>query len=118
MYATNSVIFELDFDVYSSNSTFTMTGINKNPVLISGLFTPLYTLNRNTVGVTLGMGSMINMGTIAFHQTQGLRNLLFLIHFTYEEELPTEYILLERGSQGASGYLKLSIISVTSGRQL
>ena len=108
---------ELLFDIYEKNGIVKSYGFNSNNVQIEGNYTPIYTVNNEILGAQFKSGSSFTFSDFEYRGSPFVSSHPFVFNFSYEESLPEEFILLEKGFPGQTGYLVFKLVKVPGGKR-
>jgi hypothetical protein len=108
---------ELLFDTYEKNGIIKSYGFNSENVTIEGNYTPIYTINNELLGARFQSGSSFTFPNFKYRGSPFVSSHPFVFNFSYQEALPNEFILLEKGSPGQTGYLVFKLIKEPSGKR-
>ena len=114
----NGVIMQLLFDVYDTKSELKSTGLKQRNFQIEGDYTPLYSIDKSKLGIQVSTKSSLNLGNIDFEIIKDIKPLLFHFELIYKNDLPNNYVLLERGSEIQDGYIKIILVKQETGRTI
>lgn len=108
---------ELLFDLYEKKGIIKSYGFNTQNVQIEGDYTPIYTQNKSLLGARFESGSSFSFADFKYRGSPFVSSHPFFFNFSYKEALPNEFILLEKGSPGQSGYLVFKLVKAEGGRR-
>ncbi len=108
-YSYHGIIMELVFDVYQDNSSVTSTGYINDSFAIEGSYTPLFTIDNSKIGLRVRTNAQIFLGNVDFRNDDQIKSIVFLFQVTYQESLPNNFILVDRGVEGQDGHLVISL---------
>lgn len=108
---------QLLFDLYEKNGIINSYGFNTQNVEITGNYVPIYSQNKNILGARFESGSSFSFSDFKYRGSPFVSSHPFLFNFSYKESLPKEFILLEKGSPGQSGYLVYKLVQTENGRR-
>ena len=114
----NGVLMQILFDVYDTNSEISSTGLTKRNFQIEGEYTPLYKIDKSKLGIKVNTKASLNLGKIDFEIIKEIKPLLFHFELIYKNDLPNNYILLERGNEIQDGYIKIILVKQEGGRAI
>lgn len=112
-----SILLEMYFDQYSKNDLLKSHGLNSLEYEIAGKYDTLNTNDKSTFGVRMYSGSSLNLNSIDFNNINDLiKSFVFYFQFSYSESLVDDFVLLSRGTADSDGYMKISLLKVSTGR--
>ena len=108
---------ELLFDTYEMNSLINSYGFNTKNVTVEGNYTPIYTENQQLLGAKFQSGSYYSFQDFPYRGSPFVSSHPFLFNFSYEEPLPDEFVLLEKGKPGITGYLQFKLVKTPNNKR-
>lgn len=108
---------EILFDIYEKNGVVNSYGFNSNKVEIQGNYTPIYSVDNNLLGARFESGSSFTFADFKYRGSPFVSSHPFVFNFSYKEALPAEFVLLEKGFPGQTGYLSFRLVQTDSGKR-
>lgn len=110
-YASYGVVLELLFDIYPGSKNMRSSGMLQLDYGVDGSFSAVNAVDRMRVGMVCDTSTSMNLGMVDFNNSQDLvRAFVFYFHLKYNESMPSELVLLTRGSKDRSGYIRVVLI--------
>ncbi len=118
-YGYRGILLEFPFDLYNKNtSSLQSQGLLKNTYSIEGGYQPLFMDDKNKIGVKFYPNSKINLEGVDFLNNDAIKSMIFYFKLSFEEDLPEEFILAQRGLPGENGFIRISLEKQEGGRSV
>ena len=108
---------EMLFDTYEKNGLINSYGFNTENVTVNGNYQPIFNENKNMLGAKFNSGSSFTFKDFPYRGSPFVSSHPFLFNFSYQEPLPDDFILLEKGTPGVTGYLQYKLVNAGNGRR-
>ena len=116
-YTFDGIIIELVFDIFTNDKTLTSRGMLELDYKLEGNFMAVHSSDRSRLGLIADRSTSIDLGSIDFNNSEDLvKSFCFYFHIKFDADLPQEFILLTRGIESKSGYMRISLVKKNNGR--
>lgn len=111
-------LVDFNFDVQNKASPLMNSGhLSQKQFTILGNYQPLKEIDSTQSGVKFNDQSYLNIDNVSFSQGNSpVQSALFMFEIEYQEPLPDNYMLIQRGQQGQPGFLAISLKKEGNGR--
>lgn len=101
---------EILFDSYKKSNELKSYGYKGGSIQLNGNYEPVFLSDESTTGVNFKSKSSFKYADFPYRSSPFVSSHPFLLDFQYKEGLPDEFVIMEKGTLGQSGYLAIKLV--------